>query len=97
MIGKRVSNISSSNEVFENESNPYQDALEQAPISRMVICFNPPFKESVKTKVGEKFMLLIDKYFGKIIEFILTDLLLQAKLRNCYIWTQKEHSEEDET
>ena len=30
MIGKRVPNLSSSKEVFENESKPYQDALKQA-------------------------------------------------------------------
>ena len=83
MIGKRVSNLSSSKEVFENESKPYQDALKQAGYtekleflskstdkkkrtrSRKVIWFNPPFSESVKTKVGEKFLLLIDKHFGK--------------------------------
>ena len=33
--------------------------------SRKVIWFNPPFSESVKTKVGEKFLLFIDKHFGK--------------------------------
>ena len=30
-----------------------------------MICFNPPSSETVRTKVVEKFLSLIDKYFGK--------------------------------
>ena len=33
--------------------------------SRNIIWFNPPFSETVKTKVAEKFLSLIDKHFGK--------------------------------
>ena len=84
MIGQRVSNLSCSREVFENESKPYMDALHQAgnteslefnpsdqnrdknkTRSRKIIWFNPPFSETVKTKVEEKFLSLIEKYFGK--------------------------------
>ena len=84
MIGKRVSNLSCSREVFENESKPYMDALHQAGYteslefnpshqnndkkktrSRKIIWFNPPFSETVKTKVAEKFLSLIDKHFEK--------------------------------
>ncbi len=84
MIEERVSNLSCSREVFENESKPYMDALHQAGYterlefnpsnqnsdkkktrSRKIIWFNPPFSETVKTKVEEKFLSLIEKHFGK--------------------------------
>ena len=35
------------------------------PRLRQIIWFNPPFRETVKTKVAEKFLSLIDKHFEK--------------------------------
>ena len=85
MIGERVSNLSYSREVVENESKPYiwmhyikQDTRKAQNLTHLIktgikikqdqkkiIWFNPPFSETVKTRVEEKFLSLIKKYFGK--------------------------------
>ena len=48
------------------EFNPsVQNSDRKKTRSRHIIWFNPPFSETVKTKVAEKFFRLIDKHFGK--------------------------------
>ena len=48
------------------EFNPsVQNSDRKKTRSRHIIWFNPPFSETVKTKVAEKFLRLIDKHFGK--------------------------------
>ena len=80
MIGKRVSDLSSSKEVFEKEKPIYQQALKNAGFkeeliyekstrkrrrSRDIIWFNPPWSDTVKTNIGASFLRLIDKHFKR--------------------------------
>ena len=81
MIADRISNLSMTKDVFDNEKQPYEEALQSLGYpetlncnppksksnkrnrNRKVVWFNPPFSETVKTNVGEKFLRLEDKHF----------------------------------
>ena len=71
-IEKRLSKLSSNEEIF-NESTPfYEDKL---PVNtkthskrnrkRNIIWFNPPFNRNVSTKIGKYFLNLLDKHFPR--------------------------------
>ena len=81
-VNKRLSDISSSKQVFDQAAPLYQSALDQAGYShkleyskpeatrkrkrkKSIIWFNPPFSMRLKTKVGKKFLALIDKHFPR--------------------------------
>ena len=81
-VNKRLSSISSNEEVFDLAKHPYQEALAKSGYNfnlkfeaqvqtgnkpanrrRKITWFNPPFSSNVQTKIGEKFLNLIDKCF----------------------------------
>ena len=84
-INKRLTNISSSEEVFNEASAPYQQALEESGYDyklkfdpqakratrkskarkRKIIWYNPPWDSNVRTNLGRKFLLIVDKCFPK--------------------------------
>ena len=82
-LNKRLTNISSSKEVFDDSIAPYQQALresgydhkltynpEPTPKSkrkrkRDITWYNPPFNSNVKTNLGRKFLLIVDKCLQK--------------------------------
>ena len=78
MIGKRISDLSSSKEIFDSEKSIYQEALKNAGFKekieyekskkgrrrrRSVLWYNPPWSDTVKTNIGESFLRLVDKHF----------------------------------
>ena len=78
MIAQRISNLSSSRQVFDQQIGPYKTALNLAGYDknltykehkgkrnrhRKIIWFNPPYSDNVKTNIGCKFLKLIDKHF----------------------------------
>ena len=81
MIGKRLSDLSSSKEIFEREKPIYQEALRNAGFEEnlhyekskkkrgrrrsSVLWFNPPWSDNVQTNIGSSFLRLIDKHFKK--------------------------------
>ena len=81
-VNKRLSNISSTEGIFNDAAKPYQKALQESGYDftlkykptetkrkrqrkRNITWFNPPFSLSVSTKIGAKFLGLIDKHFPK--------------------------------
>ena len=82
-VNKRLSNISSTEAIFNEAAKPYQKALQDSGYDyklsfrpttqnkhkrqrkRNISWFNPPFSMSVSTKIGAKFLSLIDKHFPK--------------------------------
>ena len=79
-IEKRLSYLSSSKEIFEQEKGIYQEALNKSGYKanlqfikpqdkknrvrrRVITWYNPPYNCKVKTKIGKKFLSLIDKNF----------------------------------
>ena len=84
-INKRLTNISSSEQVFNEASAPYQQALEESGYDyklkfdpqakratrkskarkRKITWYNPPWDNNVKTNLGRKFLLIVDKCFPK--------------------------------
>jgi hypothetical protein len=87
-INKRLSTISSNEDIFNKAAPEYQEALNKAGHDyklkyepeankpkqtnsknrnrkRKIILFNPPYSTSVKTRVGQKFLELLDKCFPK--------------------------------
>ena len=78
MIGKRISDLSSTKEIFESEKPFYQEALKNAGFKedlkyekskktrrrrRSILWFNPPWSDTVKTNIGSSFLRLLDKNF----------------------------------
>ena len=80
MIEQRISQLSSTEKIFENEKGFYEKALHNSGHtykmqyvpnkmkknrnrSRKVMYFNPPFSKSVKTKIGQLFLKLVDDFF----------------------------------
>ena len=78
MIGKRISDLSSSKEIFDSEKSIYQEALKNAGFKEKIECekskkgrrrrrsvlwYNPPWSDTVKTNIGESFLRLVDKHF----------------------------------
>lgn len=86
-VNKRLSEISSNEDIFNEAAPIYQKALKdsgynhtlkfskeipknsetkrQRKKKRNIIWFNPPYSANVTSKVGEKFLKLIDKFFPK--------------------------------
>lgn len=84
-INKRLTNISSNEQVFNETIAPYQQALEEsghdfmlkfdpqakrAPRKskarkRKITWYNPPWDSNVKTNLGRKFLLIVDKCFPR--------------------------------
>ena len=83
-VEKRISELSSSEEIFAQSKQYYQNALLTSghtyelkynptvtPTNRKknrrrnVIWFNPPFSKIVETKIGNKFLNLLDKHFPR--------------------------------
>ena len=83
-IQARLSNVSSSEEIFKNAKPDYEKALKEAghrtnmtytpkcdtntrqhKRKRKVTWFNPPYSQHVKTKIGEKFLKIVEKNFPK--------------------------------
>ena len=82
-INKRLTNISSSKEVFDESIAPYQQALRERGYDhnltynpeptlkskrkrrRDITWYNPPFNSNLKTNLGRKFPLVVDKCFQK--------------------------------
>jgi hypothetical protein len=80
-VEKRLSSLSSSEEIFNQSKRYYQDALTRSGHThelaynptvagrrqrkRKIIWFNPPFSKTVETNVGRKFLLLIDQHFPR--------------------------------
>ena len=78
-INKRLSDISSTKEIFDKAKPVYQKALSESghkyelkyepsakrkkQRSRNIIWYNPPFDLNVKTNIGKKFLGIIDKCF----------------------------------
>ena len=78
-INRRLSSISSSQQIFDRSAPLYQRELDRNGYnftlkfdppkkkkrcrSRRVLWFNPPYSLNVKTHVGAKFLKLIDKHF----------------------------------
>ena len=95
----RLSMLSSTKEIFEEEKGPYEQALrasgyrttlEYKPktkkkrIRRKAITyFNPPFSKSVKTNIGRRFLQLIDKYSAKYSAPATKSKVSQILNRNC--------------
>ena len=48
-----------------NHASDLNCSDKKKPRLRQIIWFNPPFRETVKTKVAEKFLSLIDKQLEK--------------------------------
>ena len=80
-VQRRVSELSSSKDVFEREKGHYNEALIRSGYKgdiqytpptnkpkkrrRKVLWFNPSFCQSLKTKIGAEFLKLIDICFPK--------------------------------
>ena len=85
-VNRRLSTLSSSQEMFNSVKEVFQEALEKSgynhkleysPMTenpqasrknnrgRQEIWFNPPYSTEVKTKIGAKFLRLIDQHFPK--------------------------------
>ena len=79
-IAKRISNLSASKQVFDQQIAPYKTALSLAGYNkeliytehkkkknrhRKIVWFNPPHSDNVKTNVGSKFLKLVDKHFKR--------------------------------
>ena len=84
-INKRLTNISSNEQVFNEAIAPYQQALEESGYDfklkfdpqprratrkskarkRKITWYNPPWDSNVKTNLGRKFLLIVDKCFPK--------------------------------
>lgn len=78
-INKRLSGISSNEEVFNNAAPAYQKALDdngynyklnyekpdqpKANRKRNIVWYNPPYDQNVKTNIGKEFLNIIDKCF----------------------------------
>ena len=76
-VAKRLSTLSSSKEIFNAAKGPEQEALRRAGYQpeevaanprrrqrkRKVVWFNPPFCMSLKTKVGQRFLNILDSCF----------------------------------
>ena len=78
-VEKRLSMLSSSEAIFNEAKDYYQNALQRnghthtlvykPPIPRRrvrrkdILWFNPPFSKTVETNVGRKFLQLLDKHF----------------------------------
>ena len=54
-VDKRLSCPSSTKEVFENSEDYYEQSN--------ILWFNPPYRKSVKTNIGKRFLHLINKHF----------------------------------
>ena len=81
MITKRISSLSSNQQVFNEEKSIYVKALKNSgypsemkytPPSQYKrqrkhkpIYYNPPFSLNVKTNIGAAFLKLIDKHFPR--------------------------------
>lgn len=81
MISRRLTDLSCNEEEFRKSKGPYESALRNSGYdptlkylpgrarrknrNRKVIWFNPPYNEYVKTNVGQKFLLLIQKHFPR--------------------------------
>lgn len=78
MVAARLSKLSSTKEIFAQESPPYQDALREAGYPeeityskptkrnsrpRKVIWYKPPWSDDVSTNVGALFLRLLAKHF----------------------------------
>ena len=84
-INKRLTNISSDEQVFNEAIAPYQQPLEESGYNfklkfdpqakqatrkskarkRKITWYNPPWDNNVKTNLGRKFLLIVDKCFPK--------------------------------
>ena len=80
-VEKRLSTLSSSESIFDEAKQYYQEALRRSghmhtlkfnpPRARNrirkkdIIWFNPPFSKTVETNIGRKFLQLIDKHFPR--------------------------------
>ena len=80
-VETRLSLLSSSEEIFNEEKRPYEDALKNSGHKikleykppgkskrvrrRQITYFNPPYSKRVKTNIGRTFLHLIDKHFPK--------------------------------
>ena len=84
-INKRLTNISSTEQVFTEATALYQQALEESGYDhklkfdpkarwatkkskawkRKITWYNPPWDNNVKTNLGRKFLLIVDKCFPK--------------------------------
>ena len=80
MIGKRISDLSSSEEIFDSVAPLYNQGLRNAGFNedikyeprrpkkrvrvRKVIYFNPPWDDSIRTNIGASFLRLVDKHFS---------------------------------
>ena len=84
-INKRLTEISSNEQVFNEAIPPYQQALEKSGYDfklkfvpqekqatrknkarkRKITWYNPPWDSNVKTNLGRKFLLVVDKCFPK--------------------------------
>ena len=84
-INKRLTNISSNEQVFHEAIAPYQQALDESGYNfklkfdpqakqatrksearkRKITWYNPPWDSNVKTNLGRKFLLIVDKCFPK--------------------------------
>ena len=79
MIGNRISDLSSSEEIFNSVAPLYNQGLrnsgfneeikyeprrtKQRRRARKVIYFNPPWDDQIKTNVGANFLRLVDRHF----------------------------------
>ena len=84
-VNKRLTNISSNEQVFNEAIAPYQQALDESGYDfkhkfdpqakhakrkskarkRKITWYNPPWDSNVKTNLGRKFLLIVDKCFPK--------------------------------
>ena len=81
-VNRRLSSISSNEEMFNSAAPTYQEALKSSGYNyqlkfnpppeeggkgrsrkRKILWFNPPYSSNVKTKIGEKFLRLVDQHF----------------------------------
>ena len=81
MIGNRISDLSSSEEIFNSVAPLYNQGLrnsgfneeikyeprrtKQRRRARKVIYFNPPWDDSIKTNIGASFLRLVDQHFPR--------------------------------
>ena len=78
MVAARLSKLSSSEEIFNQEAPPYKDALRKAghmedikytkdipkkTRRRKVIWFRPPWSNDVSTNIGARFLKIFSKHF----------------------------------
>ena len=61
----------------ETPQNKRKENNEKKKKKRKIIWFNPPFNKSVKTRIGQRFLNLLDKHFPK------NHILRQVVNRNC--------------